>query len=633
MVADPRIGTEVAGYRIESLIGRGGMSVVYLAEHLRLGRKVALKLLAPELTETEGFRERFIKESRLAASLEHPNIIPIYDADEADGVLYIAMRYVEGTDLKALIRREGTLDPQRTLSMITQIARGLDAAHAKGLVHRDVKPGNVLIAAGGDEETPAHCYVCDFGLTKQALSVSGLTETGQFVGTIDYVAPEQIQGLAVDRRADVYSLGCVLYECLAGVPPFRRGQEVAVIWAHVQEPPPKVTDARSDLPPGIDEVVARAMAKKPEDRYASCGDLAADARGELGVASGELTGLTGPRTRPVGIAAERARTRRRIMAAAALGAVAVAAVAFALLTRGGGGEVPPITDQSLVRVDPATNEVASVVAVGSQPESVAFGEEGLWVANFGDKTVQQIDAETNEVLRTQGGITGNPTGLAVGGGFVWITNAFAGTVIKLDATTGATTSIDVGTGAKGVAFGEGAVWVVNNQNNTLSRIDPASEAVTVVELAEFTEEGQETGPAAVAVGAGSVWVSNSLGQSVWRFDPSNLDAEPVRINLLQGNPGSLTFGQGALWVTNPDGDSIVRIDPADNGQVTVPCTCNNPVGIGAGGGAVWVSSGLDGKLTRIDPRSRRVVTEIQLGFSPAGVALSPGAVWVAVHGT
>jgi streptogramin lyase len=611
------------------------MSVVYLAEHLRLGRKVALKLLAPELTESEGFRERFIKESRLAASLEHPNIIPIYDADEAGGVLYIAMRYVEGTDLKALIRREGTLDPQRTLSMITQVARGLDAAHAKGLVHRDVKPGNVLIAAGGDEETPAHCYVCDFGLTKQALSVSGLTETGQFVGTIDYVAPEQIQGLAVDRRADVYSLGCVLYECLAGEPPFRRGQEVAVIWAHVQEPPPKVTDARPDLPPGINEVVARAMAKKSEDRYATCGDVAADARGELGMASGEFTGLTGPRARPAGITGERARARRRrILVGASLGVVAVAA-AFLLLTRGGEDEIPPVTDQSVVRVDPATNQVAAVVRVGAQPESIAFGEqEGLWVANFGERTVQRIDPETNTVIRTEGGITGNPTGLTVGGGFVWVSNGLvAGTVIKIDPATPATTSIDVGTGAKGLAFGEGALWVANDKDNMLSRIDPASGAVEVVEFADFAEEGQETGPAAVTVGAGSVWVSNSLGGSVWRFDPADLSADPVRISLLEGNPGNLTFGEGAVWATIPDADSIVRIDPADNGQVTVPCTCNDPVGIAAGGGAVWVSSGLDGKLTRIDPRSRGVVTQIRLGFSPAGVAVSPGAVWVAVHGS
>jgi YVTN family beta-propeller protein len=490
----------------------------------------------------------------------------------------------------------------------------------------------VLIAAGGDEETPAHCYVCDFGLTKQALSVSGLTETGQFVGTIDYVAPEQIQGLPVDRRADVYSLGCVLYECLAGAPPFKRGAEVAVMWAHVQEPPPKVTETRTDLPPGVDEVVARAMAKKPEDRYASCGDVAADVRGELGLASGEFTGLTGPRIRPADVGAGLQRSRRmRLVAGVAAGAVAAAILAFVLLTRGSGGEVGTITDHSLVRVDPATNEVAGVVAVGAQPESVAFSQqEGLWVANFGERTVQRIDPETNTVLRTEGGITGNPTGIAVGGGFVWVTNGFAGTVIKVDPTTQATTSIEVGTGAKGVAFGEDALWVVNNQDNTLSRIDPSSEAVTVVEIATFAEEGQETGPAAVAVGAGSVWVSNSLGHSVWRFDPTNLEADPVRINL-QGNPGNLTFGEGAVWVTNPDQDSIVRINPAENGQVTIPCTCNNPVGISAGGGAVWVASSLDGKLTRIDPRTRKVVTQVTLGFSPAGVAVSPGAVWVAVR--
>jgi streptogramin lyase len=621
---DPRLGTEIAGYRIESLIGRGGMSVVYLAQHLRLGRKVALKLLAPELSQEQGFRERFIRESHLAASLEHPNIIPIYDADEADGVLYIAMRYVEGTDLKALIRSEGPLAPERTVGIVAQVARGLDAAHARGLVHRDVKPGNVLLAAGG-EEGASHCYVCDFGLTKQALSVSGLTETGQFVGTIDYVAPEQIQGLPVDRRADVYSLGGLLYECLTGAPPFKRGAEVATMWAHVQEPPPKVTAVREDLPSGIDDVVARAMAKKPEERYASAGDLAADARGELGIGTGEYSTLTGPRPIPAGLAAKRARGRRRILIGAVVGAVVLVAAAVFLLTRP--TAVAPVNDHSLVRVDPGSNKVVGVINVGTQPQSVANGAEGLWVANFGEKTVQKIDVEAETVARTLG-IPGNPTGIAVGGGFVWITNSLAGNVVKLDPGTLATKTVELARGAKGVAFGEGAVWVVNNNANTMTKIDPSGEVADTVDFGELGTE--DTGPASVVVGAGSVWVGNSLGGSVWRFDPADLAADPQKVQLLKGKPGAMAFGEGAVWVTNPEDDSIARID-ATNQQGTIECRCNNPVGIAVGEGAVWVASSQDGKLTRIDPATRRVVTQIQLGFVPDSVAVSPGSVWVTVH--
>src|SRR6266516_3706671 len=211
MVGDSRIDTELAGYRIEQLIGRGGMSVVYLAEHLRLRRKVALKILAPELAENTSFRDRFIRESQLAAGLDHPNVIPVYDAGETDGVLYIAMRFVRGTDL-AHVLRDGPLELMDTVRVVDAVANALDAAHAQGLVHRDVKPGNVLIAASPTGDRMGHLYLADFGLTKRALSVSGITHTGQFVGTIDYVAPEQIKGEAVDGRSDVYSLGCLLYE-------------------------------------------------------------------------------------------------------------------------------------------------------------------------------------------------------------------------------------------------------------------------------------------------------------------------------------------------------------------------------------------------------------------------------------
>ena len=214
MPSEPRIGTVFSGYRIDGTLGRGGMSVVYRAENLRLGNTVALKLLAPELAEDEGFRERFVRESRTAASLLHPHVIPIYDAGDAEGVLYIAMRYVDGPDLKALAHEGEGLAPARVLRIGAQVASALDAAHERGLIHRDVKPANILLETGPGGED--HAYLADFGLTKNVDSHSGITGTGQFVGTIDYMAPEQIEGREVDSRVDVYALGCVLFECLAG---------------------------------------------------------------------------------------------------------------------------------------------------------------------------------------------------------------------------------------------------------------------------------------------------------------------------------------------------------------------------------------------------------------------------------
>src|SRR3712207_5755612 len=271
-------GTEIAGYRIESLIGRGGMAVVYRAEDMRLGRKVALKLLTPQLADSEQFRQRFIKESRLAASLDHPNIVPIYEAGEADGQLFIAMRYVIGSDLKGLLAEQGGhLPGDRTLRLFTQIGDALDSAHRAGLVHRDVKPANILVS-GQPQSTQHgsgdHVYLTDFGLTKRTSDLSGgLTGTGHFLGTVDYVAPEQIQGRPVGPGTDIYALGCVLYECLTGQLPFHRDDDAALLWAHLVEAPPPVTGIRPDLPAAVNAVIARAMAKDPADRYATSGEF------------------------------------------------------------------------------------------------------------------------------------------------------------------------------------------------------------------------------------------------------------------------------------------------------------------------------------------------------------------------
>ena len=260
---DPRVGTELAGYRIESLLGFGGMSVVYLAEDLRLKRKVALKLLAPSLAEDESFRGRFLRESELAASIDHPNIVPIYEAGRTEDVLFIAMRYVEGRDLKERLQR-GRLDPADAIGILAQVASALDAAHARGLVHRDVKPSNVLLDPGARPDGSDHVYLADFGLTRRVSDEAGVGDDGHLMGTIDYVAPEQIAGEEIDGRADVYSLGCVLYECLVGQPPFRRDSDLAVVFAHLETDRRRRAHGGRSCPPRSTRVIARALAKEPD---------------------------------------------------------------------------------------------------------------------------------------------------------------------------------------------------------------------------------------------------------------------------------------------------------------------------------------------------------------------------------
>jgi serine/threonine protein kinase len=270
MATDSRIGSVLGGYRILELLGRGGTSAVYRAEHVRLGRTAALKLLEARLG-TQDFGERFVRESKLAASLDHPSIVPVYDAGEEDGFLYIAMACVDGADLKAVLAEEGPLAPRRALRIVGQIGAALDAAHQRGLVHRDVKPANILVAADD------RAYLTDFGIVKE-IAANGTTRTGGFVGTIEYSAPEQIEGRAVDARTDVYALACVLYECLTGTPPFHRPSEVAVLNAHLHAAPPKLTRAAPDLPPALEPVVAKALSKSPLDRYATCAEFLGAAR-------------------------------------------------------------------------------------------------------------------------------------------------------------------------------------------------------------------------------------------------------------------------------------------------------------------------------------------------------------------
>ena len=330
MPTETRIGTVVAGFRLISRIGQGAMGTVYLAEEARTGTRVALKLLIPGLADDERFRQRFLREASIAASLDHPNIVPTVTFGETDGLLYLVMAYVEGPDLRQLLHRDGALEPRRALRFMAQVAAALDAAHRAGLVHRDVKPGNIIIANEGEAEL---AYVCDFGLARHVSSASSLTNDRGFVGTIDYVPPEQIRGETLDGRADVYSLGCVLFECLSGVRPFLGESELAVVFAHLNERAPLLSQVRPDLSSGLDDVFTTALAKTRDKRFPTCAALVQSAQSALdGRASAH-------------------RPPWRILALVGVAILAIAAFGLFATTRGTSPRAAPAISQDAIAGD------------------------------------------------------------------------------------------------------------------------------------------------------------------------------------------------------------------------------------------------------------------------------------------
>jgi predicted Ser/Thr protein kinase len=375
-------GSALGDFVIESVAGRGGMGVVYRARQRNPERIVALKVISAELADDPQFRTRFQGEAAIAAQIEHPNVIPVYAVGEADGTLYIAMRFVDGMDLRALLARDRALEPARAVLIIDQVARALDAAHARGLVHRDVKPANILVASGDDRE---HVYLSDFGLSRPVASSHGLTGTGAFIGTIDYVAPEQARGERVDARADVYSLGCVLFQTLTGTVPFPVENDLAKLYAHSSQPTPSVLERKPDVPQGFDGVLRRAMAKQPDDRYQSAGDLgraaiAASSGSEVPLPEGTVaigaaaplddtasgaraSAVTSPRAAATAVTSRRAtpgagghRRRRLAWAGAALAALAAAVVAVVVISGGSGRSsvstlsLTPVQSQSVAPI-------------------------------------------------------------------------------------------------------------------------------------------------------------------------------------------------------------------------------------------------------------------------------------------
>jgi ABC-type branched-subunit amino acid transport system substrate-binding protein/streptogramin lyase len=611
-------GATFAGYRVDSLISRGGMGVVYRATDLSLERPVALKLIAPELAEDDRFRERFLREPRLAASLDHPNVIPIYEAGERDGQLYLAMRYVEGSDLRTILRRDGKLQPERALLILAQIAAALDAAHQRALVHRDVKPANVLLDEDG------HAYLTDFGITKQLGGES--TDTGRVVGTLDYLAPEQIRGDPVDGRTDVYALACVLYECLSGSPPFHRDSEAETLWGHMQEQPAPLRGH-----PRLDAVLDKALAKDREDRYETCTALTD--------AAAEALGLSRPR-RPTFAPPALVRRRHAILAVGLLLLAASIAAGIVALTSGGDGEGEQLGN-GVAALDATKGDVASLTRSKAAPGNVAVGEGGVWVVNTEGESVSRIDPETKKIDKTfkTGGVASE---IAAGEGALWVGNAGGRadtnsivSISRVDPNSGRVTRTvrlpggDSGSrsgvlptaGLPRLAVGAGAVWAINPGGDSVSRIDPQSGKL----VARI-----DAGGVTIAAGDEGVWLPGDDPPAVSRIDPrTNRVSEriPVSTQSLWG----IAVGAGSVWATAREDGLVFRIEPGRN-----PTTRTIDVGVGVtfvdfGAGSLWTGNYVDGRVSRIDPRTNRVTARTPIG-SPQALAAGAGAAWVSVAG-
>jgi YVTN family beta-propeller protein len=655
-------GSVLGDFRVEGELGHGGMGVVYRATQVSLGRPVALKVIVSALADDKGFRDRFVRESRLAASLDHPNVIPVYAAGEHDGVLYIAMRYVEGTDVRGLIRRERRLDPLRAAGVIAQVASALDSAHERGLVHRDVKPANVLVAARGGGE---HVYLTDFGLTKRSASESGQTAAGEWVGTLDYVAPEQLRGDIVDSRADIYALGCVLYEMLTGQVPFPRENDLAKLWAHISDEAPSALELAPDTPPALAAVAERAMAKDPADRFAEAGmlgrvalasvpggaDTGARARAAAAALAGapssaatgptraartrrarlsRLTGALGGTQRAGGRGAEAGRAasaapRRSARRAALLAAVALlAACAATVLLLALEDEEAVETSPSAER--PARTSAAGVVTgtfpVGDSPTGVAVGEGAVWVANTGDETVTRLDPSSGDPEGRPIPVGEDPGRIGVGGGAVWVANFGDGTVSRIDPDTNtAGTPIPVGRGPTDVAVGGGIVWVATELDRVV-RLDadtsrPAGAPVPV-----------KSG-GSLAIGGGRLWVSDLEDGTVRSIDTRSSDVVDAPIPV-GAPPADLAVGPGFIWVTLADAGAVRRIDlRADSPESRTVRVPGRPERIVRSGGRLWITDVENESAMRVDADSARLVGRpLAVGEEPGGVAVGAGTAWV-----
>jgi streptogramin lyase/predicted Ser/Thr protein kinase len=589
-VGDFSIGSEIAGYRIEELIARGGMGVVYRATHLGLDRPVALKVIARELADRKGFRERFLRESRLAARLEHPSVVPIYDSREVDGELVVAMRLVEGGDLRKLIETEGPLSPGRALDLLAQVADALDAAHAAGIVHRDVKPHNILVE--GDR-----AYLSDFGHAK-AIDESGAASSASVVGTAQYMSPEQWRGDSIGPAADVYSLGCVLYEAITGIAPFEREEA---------ETPP-------EMPQGVDEAIRRAVAKDPSTRYATAGGLIAAARGAEDSEVRPTAVLSRDRSERTTVPNRSqdffGRIGGRATAWLVSGAVVfllamVAAVLFLLL----GSDGPEVSDP---------------IEVGTPPLRLDAGPKAVWVTSEKDGTLTRLDPETGEVLSTRN-LGKGVSGVGVGSKWTWVADPERGMLLRLEPRSGRVKEIDIPGEPGPIALGGNRVWLADLGGRGVSAVN--------AEGADLYRSGlpPQSPGLRLAWGDGGLWVAIADANVIRRVDPESLVAgEAIRVGR---GPAGLTVAGGFVWVANSREGTVSKVDPSLRTVVDKIEIDGHPGGIDAGTSTVWVADREDDAVSRIDLKSGEVEdAPIEVGPEPGAVAVGGDAVWVANNG-
>ena len=583
-MAEPVVGSTLAGYRLDALIARGGMGVVYRATHLALDRPVALKVIARQFADDEGFRQRFLRESRLAARLDHPAVVPVFDAREEDGELIVAMRLIAGGDLKKRIKTGGPLPPAEAVELLGQVADALDAAHAAGIVHRDVKPHNILLE--GDR-----AYLTDFGLAK-ALGDSGVLSGASIVGTVEYMSPEQWRGEQVGPAADIYSLGCVLYECLTGVVPYAR----------------QAGGAEPRMPAGLDGVIERAVAKDPAARYATAGELIDAARECQGAAPAATEVLFDPAESPTVVG-----WRERVAGAprqwlGALVAVLAGAIALAFLLLGGGGP-----------------SVSAPIAVGAPPLHLAIGPETVWVTSAPDGTLTAIDPESGRV-RSRMPVGQGASGVAIGAGFVWVSNPRTADVLRIDPIARKTVRIPVGGSPGAIVFGGGRLWVADEDGAGVTAVDAKGDRVLKRGIAPHAT------PLRLAAGAGAVWVSSASTGSVRRIDLGTATAgAPI---LVGRGPAGITVGGGLVWVANSRAGTVTRVDPS------IRAIFGDPIDVGAGAGgidagteSVWVANAADATVTRIGIEDGETEGDpVDVGPDPGAVAVGDESIWVANNG-